>query len=171
MVHKARPTDPRYSTAIIIMTGVWPVSWLPRPPSCTVSRALIVLHGTIESGSVCSALHGARVACCCCLSGDGKVDYEEFLAATMHLGKLEREENLYRAFQVNAHSLCACPPQQRGQGGCSHAGLTRLCCASVVLCCTSCAAMNHVLHNPILSLQCTPPHTVIQSLTSHYFAG
>jgi hypothetical protein len=33
-------------------------------------------------------------------AGDGKVDYEEFLAATMHLGKLEREENLYRAFQV-----------------------------------------------------------------------
>jgi hypothetical protein len=35
-----------------------------------------------------------------CPAGDGKVDYEEFLAATMHLGKLEREENLYRAFQV-----------------------------------------------------------------------
>eukprot|EP00879_Flechtneria_rotunda_P004051 GHRR01004294.1.p1 GENE.GHRR01004294.1~~GHRR01004294.1.p1 ORF type:complete len:279 (+),score=107.43 GHRR01004294.1:1153-1989(+) len=33
------------------------------------------------------------------VNGDGKVDYEEFLAATMHLGKLEREENLYRAFQ------------------------------------------------------------------------
>eukprot|EP00878_Enallax_costatus_P028419 GHUV01030697.1.p2 GENE.GHUV01030697.1~~GHUV01030697.1.p2 ORF type:complete len:108 (-),score=26.37 GHUV01030697.1:846-1169(-) len=34
------------------------------------------------------------------VNGDGKVDYEEFLAATMHLGKLEREENLYKAFQV-----------------------------------------------------------------------
>eukprot|EP00775_Hariotina_reticulata_P005659 gene5659-5898_t len=33
------------------------------------------------------------------VNGDGKVDYEEFLAATMHLGKLEREENLYKAFQ------------------------------------------------------------------------
>lgn len=45
--------------------------------------------------------------CACCawpawpgLWRPGKVDYEEFLAATMHLGKLEREENLYRAFQV-----------------------------------------------------------------------
>lgn len=35
------------------------------------------------------------------VNGDGKVDYEEFLAATMHLGKLEREEHLYRAFKVN----------------------------------------------------------------------
>jgi len=34
------------------------------------------------------------------VNGDGKVDYEEFLAATMHLGKLEREEHLYKAFQV-----------------------------------------------------------------------
>jgi hypothetical protein len=34
------------------------------------------------------------------VNGDGKVDYEEFLAATMHLGKLEREEHLYRAFKV-----------------------------------------------------------------------
>ena len=34
------------------------------------------------------------------VNGDGKVDYEEFLAATMHLGKLEREETLYKAFQV-----------------------------------------------------------------------
>lgn len=34
------------------------------------------------------------------VNSDGKVDYEEFLAATMHLGKLEREENLYKAFQV-----------------------------------------------------------------------
>lgn len=33
------------------------------------------------------------------VNGDGKVDYEEFLAATMHLGKLEREEHLYKAFQ------------------------------------------------------------------------
>jgi hypothetical protein len=51
-------------------------------------------------------------------AGDGKVDYEEFLAATMHLGKLEREENLYRAFQVRdppallLHSVgyCCCGP-------------------------------------------------------------
>lgn len=35
------------------------------------------------------------------VNGDGKIDYEEFLAATMHLGKLEREENLYKAFQVS----------------------------------------------------------------------
>jgi Ca2+-binding EF-hand superfamily protein len=34
------------------------------------------------------------------VNGDGKVDYEEFLAATMHLGKLEREEHLYKAFKV-----------------------------------------------------------------------
>lgn len=34
------------------------------------------------------------------VNGDGKVDYQEFVAATMHLGKLEREEHLYKAFQV-----------------------------------------------------------------------
>jgi hypothetical protein len=47
-------------------------------------------------------LHVAAVCVCWLVraAGDGKVDYEEFLAATMHLGKLEREENLYRAFQV-----------------------------------------------------------------------
>lgn len=34
------------------------------------------------------------------INGDGKVDYEEFLAATVYLGKLEREEHLYEAFKV-----------------------------------------------------------------------
>lgn len=44
------------------------------------------------------------------VNGDGKVDYEEFVAATMHLGKLEREEHLYRAFQVMlAHLDCLTP--------------------------------------------------------------
>jgi hypothetical protein len=41
------------------------------------------------------------------VNGDGKVDYEEFLAATMHLGKLEREEHLYRAFKVTTQVLPA----------------------------------------------------------------
>ena len=35
------------------------------------------------------------------IDGDGKIDYEEFLAATMHLGKLEREEHMLKAFQVS----------------------------------------------------------------------
>lgn len=33
------------------------------------------------------------------MNGDGTIDYEEFLAATIHASKLEAEENLYRAFQ------------------------------------------------------------------------
>ncbi|GLI62801.1 hypothetical protein VaNZ11_005550 [Volvox africanus] len=33
------------------------------------------------------------------ISGDGVLDYEEFLAATMNLAKLERQENLYMAFK------------------------------------------------------------------------
>ncbi|GLC45677.1 hypothetical protein PLESTB_001317600 [Pleodorina starrii] len=33
------------------------------------------------------------------ISGDGTLDYEEFLAATMSLAKLERQENMYMAFK------------------------------------------------------------------------
>lgn len=33
------------------------------------------------------------------VNGDGTIDYEEFLAATIHLSKLEREEVLYSAFK------------------------------------------------------------------------
>jgi len=33
------------------------------------------------------------------LTHPGTIDYEEFLAATMHLGKLEREDTLWTAFQ------------------------------------------------------------------------
>jgi len=33
------------------------------------------------------------------INGDGTIDYQEFLAATIHLGKLEQEDNLYKAFQ------------------------------------------------------------------------
>lgn len=42
------------------------------------------------------------------VNGDGKVDYEEFLAATMHLGKLEREEHLYKAFKVSSSLVQRC---------------------------------------------------------------
>ena len=34
------------------------------------------------------------------VNGDGRVDYGEFLAATLNLNKLEREDVMYRAFQV-----------------------------------------------------------------------
>lgn len=47
------------------------------------------------------------------VNGDGKVDYEEFVAATMHLGKLEREEHLYKAFQVRGRGT-----RQRAEVGC-----------------------------------------------------
>jgi calcium-dependent protein kinase len=33
------------------------------------------------------------------VNGDGTIDYEEFLAATINVGKLEREDNLKRAFE------------------------------------------------------------------------
>ncbi len=33
------------------------------------------------------------------LDGDGAIDYAEFLAATLHLARLERDERLYRAFR------------------------------------------------------------------------
>lgn len=33
------------------------------------------------------------------LDGDGAVDYIEFLAATLHLSRLERDERLFRAFK------------------------------------------------------------------------
>lgn len=33
------------------------------------------------------------------LDGSGTVDYAEFLAATLHLARLERDERLYRAFR------------------------------------------------------------------------
>jgi hypothetical protein len=66
-----------------------------------------------------------------CPAGDGKVDYEEFLAATMHLGKLEREENLYRAFQVRWR-----PQLQR----CQRDGATALARRSLHCCCPQCAS-------------------------------
>ena len=33
------------------------------------------------------------------MNGDGTIDYEEFIAATVNLGKLEREDHLRAAFQ------------------------------------------------------------------------
>jgi len=35
------------------------------------------------------------------VNGDGRVDYEEFLAATLNLNKLEREDVMYKAFQCS----------------------------------------------------------------------
>jgi hypothetical protein len=34
------------------------------------------------------------------VNGDGRIDYQEFLAATLSVGRLEQEENIYKAFQV-----------------------------------------------------------------------
>lgn len=33
------------------------------------------------------------------VNGDGTIDFNEFLAATLHLSKVQREENMYKAFQ------------------------------------------------------------------------
>ena len=33
------------------------------------------------------------------VDGNGSIDYIEFITATMHRHKLEREEDLYKAFQ------------------------------------------------------------------------
>lgn len=42
------------------------------------------------------------------INGNGTIDYEEFLAATIHQSKLEQEENLYKAFQVTCWGLSCC---------------------------------------------------------------
>lgn len=34
-----------------------------------------------------------------CFTGDGTIDYEEFLAATINMGKMNREDHLKRAFE------------------------------------------------------------------------
>lgn len=31
--------------------------------------------------------------------GDGTIDYDEFITATMHMNRMDREEHLYTAFQ------------------------------------------------------------------------
>jgi calcium-dependent protein kinase len=33
------------------------------------------------------------------VDGDGTIDYLEFITATMHLNKIDREDHLYTAFQ------------------------------------------------------------------------
>ncbi len=40
------------------------------------------------------------------LDGNSKIDYEEFLAATMHLNKLSREENMMAAFEYFDTGTC-----------------------------------------------------------------
>lgn len=49
----------------------------------------------------------AESSCLCCaqlllgqidIDASGTIDYEEFLAATVNLSQLEKEENMYRAF-------------------------------------------------------------------------
>lgn len=33
------------------------------------------------------------------MDGDGSIDYLEFISATMHMNRIEREDHLYTAFQ------------------------------------------------------------------------
>lgn len=33
------------------------------------------------------------------VDGDGSIDYIEFITATMHLNRVEREDHLYKAFE------------------------------------------------------------------------
>jgi hypothetical protein len=41
------------------------------------------------------------------VSGDGGIDYNEFVAATLHVSKLEKEENLVRVRAARAaHAWC-----------------------------------------------------------------
>lgn len=40
------------------------------------------------------------------VDGDGLIDYNEFVASTMHLSKLEKEELLQKAF-MQVCALCA----------------------------------------------------------------
>lgn len=58
---------------------------------------------TVDSKSLSSVFHFAqqvqRILNDIDLDGNSKIDYEEFLAATMHLNKLSREENMIAAFE------------------------------------------------------------------------
>jgi calcium-dependent protein kinase len=43
-----------------------------------------------------------RLICCgtqADADGNGTIDYEEFITATMHMNRMDREEHLYTAFQ------------------------------------------------------------------------
>ena len=33
------------------------------------------------------------------MDGDGTIDYIEFITATMHMNRMEREDHLYKAFE------------------------------------------------------------------------
>jgi calcium-dependent protein kinase len=45
--------------------------------------------------------------------GNGTIDYEEFITATMHMNRMDRDEHLYTAFQYfdKDNSGCASSPR------------------------------------------------------------
>lgn len=56
------------------------------------------------------------------LDGDGAVDYGEFLAATLHLARLERDERLYRAFRYFDKTGTGFITHEELESGLSHLG-------------------------------------------------
>jgi calcium-dependent protein kinase len=59
-------------------------------------------EGLKAKGALIPEADLARIMAEADTSGDGRIGYEEFLAATMHLGKLAEEEHLHAAFKVRA---------------------------------------------------------------------
>ena len=52
-------------------------------------------EGLRNKGSIIPESELQRIMTNADINGDGLIDYEEFLAATIHLSKLQREENLF----------------------------------------------------------------------------
>lgn len=123
-----------------------------RPPAClsvcpSIHLCLCVCSGTITVDEMREGLRAkdskipeaelALIMANADVNGDGKVDYEEFLAATMHLGKLEREEHLYRAFKVGQGWRGAQAAAKGGltqHGAVRRRGFSRLCGGGLQTC-------------------------------------
>ncbi len=78
---------------------VWP--WTPRQPWGAAKQATPPWdqQGHSPAAAPTPALRAQAMLERADLDRDGGVDYGEFLAATLHLGRLERDERLYKAFR------------------------------------------------------------------------
>jgi len=45
--------------------------------------------------------------------GNGTIDYEEFITATMHVNRMDREEHLYTAFSTSTRMAAGNPSLAR----------------------------------------------------------
>ncbi|XP_038993731.1 calcium-dependent protein kinase 34-like [Hibiscus syriacus] len=56
-------------------------------------------HGLAKKGTKLSEYEVKQLVEAADADGNGTIDYEEFITATMHMSRMDREEHLYRAFQ------------------------------------------------------------------------